>query len=257
MNRVQVRAEIEERAEVAQGVYRMTLRCPEVASVIRAGQFVNIRVREDGWDPLLRRPFSVSRVDGDRMEVVFNIVGAGTRAMAGTGIGRTLDVLGPLGKPFSVDADYATALLVGGGLGVAPLPLLTDHLRKLGRRWKTFLGARSAGQLYQDHLSEVHVATDDGSAGLRGTVVDLLGSVLDGNAVERPMIFACGPTPMLKAVGAFARQRSIPCELSLEGDMACGIGLCQGCPVERLGGTKRYALVCTEGPTFRAEEVAL
>ncbi len=243
------------RARVAEGIHRLTLKCPEVASSMRAGQFVNVRVRDDGWDPLLRRPFSVSRVDGDRIDLVFNVVGVGTKAMSSYEPGRSVDLLGPLGKPFAVDADFETALLVGGGLGVAPLPALTDELRRRGKSAITFLGARSRSQLYREHLFELHVATDDGSEGHHGTVVDLLSVYLGEHTVPSPMIFACGPTPMLRALGAFAKERSIPCELSLEGEMACGIGLCQGCPVERVGGAKRYALVCTEGPTFRAGEV--
>lgn len=191
------------------------------------------------------------------MDLIFNVVGLGTRAMAAYEPGRAVDLLGPLGKPFSTGADYETALLVGGGLGVAPLPILTEEVNRAGRRVVTFLGARNRRQLYRERLTELQVATDDGSEGYHGTVVDLLGAYLQKHRVASPMIFACGPTPMLRALGAFARTRGIPCELSLEGEMACGIGLCQGCPVERVGGSKRYALVCTEGPTFRAEEVNL
>ncbi len=241
--------------EVAEGIHRLTLRCPEVARSIRAGQFVNVRVQNDSWDPLLRRPFSISRVARDMVDLVFNVVGVGTKAMASYEAGRTVDLLGPLGTPFHVDAEFETALLVGGGLGVAPLPLLTSEARQRGRTVHTFLGARTRRHLYREHLVELHVATDDGSEGHHGTVVDLLREHLRKHELASPMIFACGPTPMLKALGAFALERSIPCELSLEGEMACGIGLCQGCPVERVEGKKRYALVCTEGPTFRAGEV--
>ncbi len=245
------------RAEVAEGIYRLTLQCPEIVPAVRAGQFVNLRVRDDGWDPLLRRPFSVSWVEDDRMDLIFNVVGAGTRVMAAYEPGRRVDLLGPLGKPFSIGADHRTALLVGGGLGVAPLPILTEEAQRAGRKVVTFLGARTRRHLYRDRLAGLQVATDDGSEGFRGTVVDLLDEYLREHRVESPMIFGCGPTPMLRALSEFARTRGIPCELSLEGEMACGIGLCQGCPIERVGGTKRYALVCTEGPTFRAEEVTL
>lgn len=257
MTRRHVRSVVIDRAEVADGIHRVSLRSPEIASAVRAGQFVNIKVRNDGWDPLLRRPFSVSWVDGDRIDLIFNIVGAGTRTMAMYVPGQTVDLLGPLGKPFSVDGGYQTAVLVGGGLGVAPLPLLTREAQRSGKKVVTFLGARTGRQLFRDGLVDLHVATDDGSEGLRGTVVDLLADHLTKHEVGPAMIFACGPTPMLRALGEFAKTRGIPCELSLEGEMACGIGLCQGCPVEREGGSKRFALVCTEGPTFRAEEVHL
>lgn len=257
MSRTHAHAVVVDRDEVAEGIYRLSLRCSEIVPSVRAGQFVDLRIRDDGWDPLLRRPFSVSWVEDDRLDLIFNVVGVGTRAMSAYEPGRVVDLLGPLGKPFSTDADYTTALLVGGGLGVAPLPILTEEAKRAGRSVVTFLGARSRRHLYRERLTELHVATDDGSEGFRGTVVDLLDAYLRDRRVTSPMIFACGPTPMLRALGEFARTHNIPCELSLEGEMACGIGLCQGCPVERVGGSKRYALVCTEGPTFRAEEVKL
>jgi dihydroorotate dehydrogenase electron transfer subunit len=218
---------------------------------------VNVRTT-DGFFPLLRRPFSISRVEGDNIELLFSIVGEGTRLLASKRPGDQLDVLGPLGNPFNVVGNYETALIVAGGLGVAPFPFLTDRLQREEKHIVSFVGARTAYQLYTKHLKNVHVATDDGSSGFQGTVVTLMERFLDGHDVSKPKIFACGPTPMMKALAVVAIRRGIECELSLEGEMACGIGICQGCPVERANGeNKKYALVCTEGPAFNSKEILL
>ncbi|MEK6650061.1 MAG: dihydroorotate dehydrogenase electron transfer subunit, partial [Bacteroidota bacterium] len=125
------------------------------------------------------------------------------------------------------------------------------------RSVQTYLGARTERHLVRRHLENVHVATDDGTAGDRGTVVDLVRRHLHDRMPVGPKIFGCGPTPMLKALATMSLQLGVECELSLEGDMACGIGICQGCPVERTSGPKKYALVCTDGPTFHAQDVRL
>jgi dihydroorotate dehydrogenase electron transfer subunit len=245
-----------DRAEIAEGIYVVSLRSEHLTKYASPGQFVNIRCG-DGCLPLLRRPFSISRVEGDVLELMFNVVGQGTRMLSSRKSGDLVDVLGPLGVPFSLSGKYETALLVGGGLGAAPLPFLTDRLLREKKRVSTFLGARSANQLTERFLVDVHVSTDDGSKGFHGTIVAALKGYLSTNKPERPKIFGCGPTPMLKALAELADSTGIECELSLEGDMACGMGICQGCPVERTDGKKKYALVCVEGPTFDSHEIIL
>ena len=233
-----------------EGIYVLSFTSASVSRSIRAGQFLNLRV-EDGCEPLLRRPFSAYRIEKTSIEIVFHIVGRGTAALRKKRQGDVLDVLGPLGKPFNTDdTGYDTGLLIGGGLGVAPLPLLTSALKEMGKPVLTFLGARSAPLLVTDYLENVHIATDDGSEGFHGNAVDLASGFLRKNPVRRPKIFACGPMPMLKAVASFARASDIPCEVSLEGPMGCGIGICQGCPVELAGPGTSYALMCKDGPAF-------
>ncbi len=237
------------REEVADGVFLLRCTSHSIARDSKPGQFVNVRV-SPAFVPFLRRPFSICRVEGTTLELLFNVVGEGTRLLARMHPGDELDTLGPLGKPFTVGDDFDTAVIVAGGLGVAPFPFLTDYLLRYEKQIVSFVGARTAFQLYTRHLNNVHVATDDGSSGSRGTVVYLLERHLDACPIPRPKLFGCGPTRMLQALSEVARMRGIPCELSLEGEMACGVGLCQGCPVERVNGSKKYALVCVEGPTF-------
>jgi dihydroorotate dehydrogenase electron transfer subunit len=243
--------------EVAENVFLLRLRAVQIAPRVIAGQFLNIRI-ECGSDPLLRRPFSVYRTEADLLECVFNVVGKGTAKLKEKQPGEVLDVLGPLGVPFSLDSPrFSTAILVGGGLGVAPLPISTAGLTGHSKRVVTFLGARSARHLVTDHLQDLRIATDDGSAGFHGTVVALLAHTLANELFERPMIFGCGPTPMLRALADLAKSKNIPCEVSLEGPMGCGIGICQGCPVELAGEEKKFALMCKDGPTFDVTKIKI
>ena len=242
---------------VGEGIHVLSFTSPSISRSIRAGQFLNLRV-EEGCQPLLRRPFSAYRIDKTSIEIVFQVIGRGTASLRGKKQGDMLDVLGPLGKPFnSDDPGYETGVLIGGGLGVAPFPILTSALKARGRPVVTFLGARSGAQLVTDHLENLQTATDDGSKGFHGNVVDLASDFLRRHPVARPRIFACGPMPMLRAVASFARASGIPCEVSLEGPMGCGIGICQGCPVELAGPEKSYALMCKDGPAFDIQTIKI
>jgi dihydroorotate dehydrogenase electron transfer subunit len=255
---VQEVVRIDSNREIAEGLFLLRFTSEQIAVHAQPGQFVNVRTVL-GWSPLLlRRPFSISRVIGTTIEILFGIVGAGTRVLASKNAGEEIDVLGPLGTPFKIDNATGTAVIVGGGLGIAPFPFLTDSLEKnKSTKIITFIGSRSTFHVEQLHLRKPIFATDDGSTGFKGTVVDCLADYRRTHSLEKPKIFGCGPTKMLAALSAFAQANNLACELSLEGDMACGIGICQGCPVERNGGKKKYALVCTEGPTFDSRDITL
>ncbi len=254
---VQEQSQVISVSEVARNTYVLRFHSPRIARSVLAGQFVNIAVADD-CDPLLRRPFSIYRAHGDTCEIIFNVVGKGTLALQKKSSRDVVNVLGPLGTPYSLESEgFMTAVLVGGGLGVAPLPLSTLILRNKGKELVTILGARSSEYLVEQHLENVHVSTDDGTKGMKGTAVDLLASLLPTQRWKSPKIFACGPTGMLRALGKFAVDRNIPCEVSLEGPMACGFGICQGCPVELVDGRSRYALMCKDGPVFDIRRISL
>jgi dihydroorotate dehydrogenase electron transfer subunit len=243
--------------EVAAKTFLLRFTSAEIAAAAQPGQFVNVLTADTGEGPLLRRPFSISRVDGDVIELIFHAIGIGTVILSRKQSGNTIDVLGPLGQSFHSEAHYDTALIVAGGIGVAPFPFLTTALLKQGKRVETCVGFRNAEQIYVAHLQNIQIATDDGSKGFHGNVVQLLGEFLDKTNVGKAKIFGCGPTIMLKALTELAKRKNICCEISLEGQMACGIGICQGCPVERTGDGMKYALVCKDGPIFQATEVNL
>jgi len=255
--RSQYNIPIVDRTQVSRELFIVRFESSQLAAETRAGQFLNIRALDGAWGPLLRRPFSVSSIKNDTLSLLFNIVGTGTRILASRRVGDTLDVLGPLGKPFGVLGDYDSAILVGGGVGVAPFPLLTKELVRIGKSVTTLLGSRNREMIFSEGLQNVQLATDDGSVGMRGNVIKLLEQFLQKSELHHPKIFGCGPTPMLRALSELAQRMNLPCELSLEGDMACGVGICQGCPVERTGGERRYALTCIEGPSFDCREVKL
>ena len=243
--------------QVAENVFVLTFVSDRIAHSTAAGQFVNIKT-DEGIEPLLRRPFSVYNVRDNLVQIIFNVIGKGTAVLKGKRAGESVDVLGPLGVPFGLEhEDFESAVLVGGGLGVAPLPLATRELQRLGKKVTTFLGARTASMLVEQYLVDVHVATDDGSKGFQGNVVDLVAQMLSHGSHRRSKIFACGPTPMLRALQLYVLRNDAPCEASLEGPMGCGFGICQGCPVELVGAEKKYALMCQEGPTFDMKRIRL
>ncbi|MEK9139272.1 MAG: dihydroorotate dehydrogenase electron transfer subunit [Bacteroidota bacterium] len=243
--------------QVAENVYVLTFVSPRIAAATSPCQFVNIKT-DEGIEPLLRRPFSIYHVQGDDVQIIFHVIGKGTAVLRKKRTGETIDVLGPLGVPFNLAGNhYDTAVLLGGGLGVAPLPMATRELKRIGKRIVTFLGSRTASVLVETHLQDVRVATDDGSRGFHGTVVDLARQMLSAGTYPKSKVFACGPTPMLRALQKYVIENDIPCEASLEGPMGCGFGICQGCPVELVGGNQKYALMCKDGPAFDIKTIRL
>jgi dihydroorotate dehydrogenase electron transfer subunit len=236
--------------------FRLRLR-PATPFEARPGQFVMVKVT-DGIDPLLRRPFSIHRVlpgvAGD-FEVLFRAVGAGTRLLARAHVGDRVDVLAPLGRGYRLEGQRP--LLVGGGVGVAPLLFLAEAFLALGTRPKLLLGGRRDRDiLCHEDFSCLAVpfalATEDGSVGEAGLVTSLLERELDGEA-EGTSVFACGPMPMLAAVANVCGRRGVSCQVSLEAHMACGVGACLGCVVP--GTRSPYLRVCKEGPVLDADEV--
>jgi dihydroorotate dehydrogenase electron transfer subunit len=244
-------------AELADSLFLLKFTSADIARRAFPGQFVNIRIGAGSSPVLLRRPFSISRVVGSSIELIFNVVGQATKMLSSLQAGEELDVLGPLGVPFRFEEAFETAIIIAGGLGIAPFPFLTDHLTKLRKEIITFVGSRTLFSTKDLHLLNVQYATEDGSKGYRGNVVECLADYFQSVPKGRVKIFGCGRTRMLSALSDFAQAKGLHCELSLEGDMACGVGICQGCPVEKKSGPKKYALVCTDGPTFDCRDIVL
>lgn len=222
---------------------------------ILPGQFVQVRV-ENSPRTFLRRPISVHFVDRLRNELwlLIRIAGDGTRSMARLKAGETINLIYPLGNSFSIPEDNREEklLLIGGGIGIAPLLFLGERLLKAGFHPSFLLGARSLNDLLQldefMKLGNVYTTTEDGSYGEKGYVTDH--PILQAGRPDR--IYTCGPTPMIEAVARYARKREIPCEVSLENTMACGIGACLCC-VEKT--THGNVCVCTEGPVFNINQL--
>ena len=232
------------------------------------GQFVMVKV-DEGYAPLLRRPFSIHRLIGSGAEItgvelLYKMVGPTTDKMGGLQAGDTLNLLGPLGREFSLPNEPQPVALVGGGIGIAPLIFLASQMVSGGLEpdtIKVFLGGRSSGDLlcvddFRQMGLSVFTTTDDGSAGERGLVTAPLERALaDG---EIGMIYACGPVGMLKGVAALAEKYAVACQVSIETIMACGMGACMGCAVrtrDALDEKCRHA--CLDGPVFDAGEIIL
>ncbi|MBI5788244.1 MAG: dihydroorotate dehydrogenase electron transfer subunit [Candidatus Schekmanbacteria bacterium] len=244
--------------------YKLTVLAKEIADQAQPGQFVMLQVNS-GFDPLLRRPFAIHRWwDGGEIEILYQIAGKGTRLLSQLCAGAVVDILGPLGKGFSLPlTGVRPFLLVAGSIGVAPLlPLAQDLISKqvLTPNQITLLaGGKSqadilAVQEFGDLGVRVKICTEDGSFGQKGLVTDLLAPLLQ--TAPSP-VFACGPTGMLKAVAELCRQYQTPCQVSLEAAMACGVGACQGCVVKTQAehADFKFQRVCCEGPVFEAEKV--
>jgi dihydroorotate dehydrogenase electron transfer subunit len=248
------RVEVLANDRVAQGVGLLALRSPRIAVAVAPGQFVHLRVSV-GADFLLRRPFSVHRATGDTIEVLYQVLGRGTLELAGKTRGGMMDAIGPLGTGWEVPEAAAHVLLVAGGLGAAPLGMLAERLAARGVAVSVAQGAPTAERLVARGLFEsvarrVEVATDDGSCGERGFVTAVSGRLLE---TDRPdLVCVCGPEVMARAVAAQAAGAGVPCRVSLERLMACGIGACLSCVVSTTHGRKR---ACVDGPVFDAEEV--
>jgi dihydroorotate dehydrogenase electron transfer subunit len=249
--------EIVSNQRVTDDTWLMGLRSAEIAQAAKPGQFVMIRVRS-GLDPLLRRPFSICGVRDDLFLVLYRVIGKGTNLMTELRAGEGIRVLGPLGKSFVVPDKRTSRLLVGGGIGIAPLVFLGQFHRE--KQIPFMMGFRSAKDIISPQRitgedAGFLVATDDGTKGHRGLVTDLLEERLRENPGE-VAVYACGPKPMLRKVAQMTMPLRIPCQVSLESHMACGLGACQGCAVKASAASGRsYVYVCKEGPVFEAEAI--
>ncbi len=250
--------------DLGAGNWLVEFGAPEIAESMQPAQFFMIGI--PGAATVLRRPYSVCGLPGtfaDRpagaLQVLYKVIGHGTGLLAALAPGAPITVLGPLGKGFTPPDEPGTLpVFVAGGVGSAPFPAFTAALEKDFPRPKMFYGARGVGDLaladWFAQRTELEMATEDGSAGVHGRVTAPLIRMLDGASNEKLKLYACGPGPMLEAVGKLAVERGVPCELSLEAHMACGFGVCLGCvvPVHRAGDEVGYDRVCLEGPVMDA-----
>lgn len=257
-------------ANSATGGYRTVTVIDAEGPIPAAGQFYMLTA-ERGWGgggerPFLPRAFSVAEAtsaadgSGARLSFLLEAVGPGTSALAELQPGDGLLLTGPLGRPFSLprllNPAAAGAILVGGGIGLAPLALWRRTLAEAGVPERSLLGFRDrdhSGGLDLFRCSEVRLASEDGHAGHRGYVTDLLAVMLEGDGAETAAVYACGPPAMLEAVRALCAERSVEAELAMESPMACGYGACFGCAIPlRAGG---YMRLCVDGPVIRAAEI--
>lgn len=245
---------IEQNQNIIQDIYSMWLKAPEIADCAKPGQFVSLYC--NNGSRLLPRPISICEIDKPqgRIRLVYRIAGKGTKEFAGLSEEASLEVMGPLGNGFTPEGK--TAILIGGGIGIPPM---LELAKQLDCEKQIVLGYRDVTFLDQEFeaLGSVFVSTEDGSRGTKGNVIDAIRE----HGLKADMIFACGPTPMLKGVKAYATEQGIRAQLSLEERMACGIGACLGCVCQSREEDSHTHVhnkrICKDGPVFYAEEVEL
>lgn len=231
------------------------LQCSEPLPSIEPGQFAEVLVTGSPTT-YLRRPFSIYDVDYENrvVSILIKSVGDGTKTLLSLSEGDTVNMIYPLGRPFS-DPEGSDALLIGGGVGIAPMLLLAKSLHSKGCNVDVLIGGRTERDIIESWVYEpfarVFISTDDGSRGEKGLVTQH--SIFHNKELNYNKIYACGPNPMMKAVASLAYSRNVPCEVSLENLMACGIGACLCCIVETHEGNKT---TCVEGPVFDSRELA-
>ncbi len=251
--------EIKQITNISPLIWEMDVYSPKISSVAQAGQFVHIRV-EDRFIPFLRRPLSIGPItNNDTMKLIFAVRGEGTRLLSSKSKGYILDLIGPLGNPFTMPSANEVAILAAGGIGIVPLLFLYQTLPQYTER-AFLLGMRSLRHtpinlLHIEHLN-LKLASEDGSIGSKGTVIDILLETLEIYQNRTIVIYACGPIPMLHKIKEIGISKSIKTYLSLEVPMGCGIGACQSCAVARSDGNGYY-LVCHDGPVFEAKDIML
>ncbi len=225
------------------------------------GQFIEILI-DNSWEHPLRRPMSIAGTSPNKLAIIYKTFGCSTKRMTEKKTGEFLSITGPLGNTFSFPDNGMEAIIVGGGVGLAPVVWLKEECDRRKIRNSLILGARSAKEhfMVNSHPDKIYLTTDDGSLGDQGTVMGRLTRICE--SADHPVIYACGPEAMLHAIQAFSIRNNIPAQLSVESYMACGLGICQGCAIKKKytgqaenSYQQKYSLVCIEGPVFNALEI--
>ncbi|MCI7243046.1 MAG: dihydroorotate dehydrogenase electron transfer subunit [Lachnobacterium sp.] len=247
--------------QIGTGIYDLTIQTKEIAAAAKAGQFVS--VYSNDASKLLPRPISLCGIDrkAGTLRLVYRVTGehTGTEEFSRLQAGDTMKIMGPLGNGFTVEKGKK-AFLIGGGIGVPPMLQLAKEMKDAGENFQIVMGYRDAGTFLLNEFKEQgesFVATEDGSVGTKGNVLDAIRE----NHLDADVIYACGPTPMLRALKAYAEEQNMTCYVSMEERMACGIGACLACVCNSTDkdahSNVKNKRICKEGPVFNAKEVDL
>lgn len=245
-----------DKKQLKDDIFEFTIKTEKIAKEAKPGNFLEIKV-SDRAEPFLRRPISIFSIEDENIKFIFQVKGNGTEILSKKNIGDKIDILGPLGFGTFEIKEYDKVAIIGGGIGVYPLYEAAKQL-KGKTKINTYLGFRNKDyvtveQEFKEVSDKLIVTTDDGSYGEKGFAIDFL------KKDEKPdIIMACGPLPMLRAIKTFAMENNIPCQVSLEERMGCGLGACLGCAVKTAASPKdapEYWHVCKAGPVFYCNDV--
>ena len=247
--------------EIAENIFEAHLSSVNISKAAKPGQFINI-LPSNNFTKTMRRPMSLSYQDQNSFKIIYKPIGEGTKIMRDWQKGDSTDIIGPLGNAWDV-SNNKEAVLLGGGVGIAPILNLYNKIKST-KKVHLFFGARKKEEHFIDHNpdSNIYLSTDDGSSGIRGNLFDAMNSIFNINKLKEKSIYVCGPPMMMEAVREFVVEHQIECYLALETIMACGIGICQGCSIEKCSSDSnlntyrnKYELVCMDGPIYKANEI--
>ena len=267
----QLKVKIAENKKISEDFYKIRVGSAYLAKRSKPGQFVEVKC-SDGFEPLLPRPLGVHRISNNGIEILYEVVGKGTKLLSTRTKGDILDLIGPLGKGFESPIAGGPAILIAGGVGAAPLVALAEnlvHSKRKKIKVYVLIGARTKSHIlcandFKKLGAEMIIYTEDGSLGKKGLITSGLNYLLSTIDHRLLTIYACGPRAMLKAVAKIAETKRIPCQVSMEELMACGVGVCLGCPVKVRTASTQYAIhntqyeykmVCKDGPVFDAKDI--
>lgn len=256
------KVELVGKEQIKSDIYKYSIKSDEMARQAKPGQFLEIKVT-DNIEPFLRRPISIFNVKREEgiVEFIFQVKGKGTEILSTKKVGEQIDIIGPLGQGNFEYENYQNIAIIGGGIGVFPLHELAKRAKENGKNINIYLGFRNKDfvvleEEFKNVATNLILSTDDGSYGKYGFAINFLKEDIEKNPID--CIFACGPLPMLKAVQALAKEKNIPCQISLEEKMGCGIGACLGCAVKyKTEKEDTFKRVCKEGPVFYSNNVEL
>ncbi len=257
-------AKLVKKEKLKEDIFKFSVEAPKIVNTSKQGNFIEIRVSEN-IEPFLRRPISIYNLDKEKgiLEFIFQVKGKGTEILSKKEEGDLIDIIGPLGYGTFDYENYQNIAVIGGGIGVFPLYELSKNAKKDGKNVNIYLGFRNKNfVLLEEEFKAVSnkfiLTTDDGTYSEKGFAIDFLKKDVEEGKIDA--IYACGPLPMLKAVRSFAIEKDIPCQISLEERMGCGLGACLGCAVKTANSPKdapEYMHVCKAGPVFEAKEVEI
>ena len=261
---VNIKAKLLKKEELAKGIFKFSVQADEIINTAKPGNFIEIRVNDD-IEPFLRRPISIHNMDRENgiLEFIFQEKGKGTKILSARREGELIDIIGPLGYGTFKYSSYENLAIIGGGIGVFPLYELAKCAKLENKNVNTYLGFRNEELVVlEDEFEKVSdkliITTDDGSYAKKGFAIDSLKKDIEEGKID--CIYACGPLPMLRAVRELAIEKNIPCQVSLEEKMACGLGVCLGCAVKTAASPKEapeYWHVCKAGPVFESKNVEI
>jgi len=247
--------------QIAHNIYEAVLFSPRISKESKPGQFINI-LPSRSWNKVMRRPMSIASQQDNKISIIYKVFGEGTEIISKWSENLEVDIIGPLGNYWG-NFSNKLPVLIGGGVGIAPIINLHKMLDDLNMKHILIMGAKKKEEHFMEHDPANHIllCTDKGKIGIKGNVISPLYEIIKENKNDSLKIFTCGPAPMIKAVAKFSLDNNIDCELALETIMACGFGICQGCTIIRKSSDsvnsyrEKYALACVDGPVFNLKDL--